>query len=400
MPECQLQLSSGHALNGLDLAVNERKALDYFQACLWPLLSTAHDPCPPPVALALRSQPVLQALCVFAEEHRALQGTGSSKQALNKRRAHCLAAIRNHLGGGTPEKNALSALLVAVLLLYFLEGYVNCTRDDASTHCHFSGALAIINALGGFEATWSSSDRITRMLLSEFASTDLTDALLQDRPPSFPAIVWNCMEARSVWWQTVPGSTSLGSVLSILADMSFYRHRLKNGADLCPDQVQAFERALQPTNPALDPTTESESDSSGDADEALLSPSLTASLSLILAFQHAGLIYLYSAIHDMPAKHVLVQQHVHACLEYIRGMDARSKAQNCALFPLYVAGAHSLEEGHRTFVSEILSKIHKSLRFESVSSIRTTLEKLWQPSRRPTTWVESFMDTATHTLVI
>lgn len=220
VPECQLQLSSGHALNGLDLAVNERKALDYFQACLWPLLSTAHDPCPPPVALALRSQPVLQALCVFAEEHRALQGTGSSKQALNKRRAHCLAAIRNHLGGGTPEKNALSALLVAVLLLYFLEGYVNCTRDDASTHCHFSGALAIINALGGFEATWSSSDRITRMLLSEFASTDLTDALLQDRPPSFPAIVWNCMEARSVWWQTVPGSTSLGSVLSILADMS------------------------------------------------------------------------------------------------------------------------------------------------------------------------------------
>jgi hypothetical protein len=236
------------------------------------------------------------------------------------------------------------------------------------------------------------------MLLSEMASTDLTDALLQDRPPSFPATIWNHMEASSVWWETVPGSRTLGSVFSTMAEMSFYRHKVQNGADFCMDQTQAFERALQPSYPTLDDTTEFRT--SGQVGKELPEPTVKAALSLILAFQHAALIYLYSAIHNIPVKHFLVQQHVKACLECIQGMDPRTKAQNCALFPLYVAGAHSLDEAHRTYVAEVLNKIHKNLQFESVQAVQTTLETLWNSSREPTGWVDSFKDTATYTLVI
>jgi len=393
VPECLPQLSIERSLNSIHLAVNERRALEYFKARLWPLFSTLHEPVPPPVALALRSQPVLQALCVFAEEHRALQERGSSKQTLERRRLHCLSVIRGQLSSEQSDGAALSALLVAVLLLYFLEGYVNCMSDDASTGCHLAGAIAIINAMGGFRAAWSSSDRMTRMLLSELASTDLTDALLQDRKPSFPACIWETMESGSVWWEVVPGTTSLGSVLSTLAEMSFYRHELQTGAEVCVEKAQAFEHALQPTYSKLECPD-------GDAGQDLLSPVTTASLSLVRCFQHAGLIYLYSAIHDISTKHFLLQQHVHACLECIQGMDTRSKAQNCALFPLYVAGAHSLLEAHRECVMKILGNIHNNLRFESVLSIRATLEALWQPSRSPTTWSGSFKNTAMCTLVI
>jgi hypothetical protein len=123
VPVSQLQLSLEHVLDGNPLATNERRAIDYFKARLWPLFSTVHEPCPPPIALALRSQPVLQALCVFAEEHRALQERGSSKHTLDRRRLHCLAAIRDQLGNNNAEGTSLTALLVAVLLLYFLELY-------------------------------------------------------------------------------------------------------------------------------------------------------------------------------------------------------------------------------------------------------------------------------------
>ncbi|EUC40651.1 hypothetical protein COCMIDRAFT_108257 [Bipolaris oryzae ATCC 44560] len=398
VPQPQPRLSREYSFNGLDVALNERKAIDYFRARIWPLFSTLPEPCPAPVALALRSQPVLQALCVFAEEHRALQAKESPKPSLSKRRLQCLAAIRTHLGGAAPEGNALSALLVAVLLLYFLEGYVNCTNDGASTHCHFAGLLAIINALGGFQAAWTSSDRVTRMLLSEMASTDLTDALLQDRPPSFPATIWSFMEPASVWWDTVPGSRTLGSVFSTMAEMSFYRHQVQNGADFCMDQAQAFERALQPTYPTLDNLTESRT--SELATKTLAQLTVEASLSLIIAFQHAALIYLYSALHNIPAKHYLVQQHVKACLDCIQSMDPRTKAQNCALFPLYVAGAHSLDGSQRTYVSQTLETINKTLQFESVASVLATLDMLWQSSHSPTGWVDSFKDTATCTLVI
>jgi len=396
--EFQPQPGMDRSLCGIPLPINERRALDYFRARLWPLLSTVNEPCPPPLALAFRSQPVLQALCVFAEEHRALQESTISTQTIERRRLHCLATIRDQLGSEHSERASLSALLVAVLLLYFSEGYVKCTNKDASTLCHLAGALAIINALGGFEAAWSSSDRIVRMLLSELASTDLTDALLQDRRPSFPTTIWEQMEATSVWWDTVPGTKSLTSVFCTMAEMSFYRHELLNGAEACVEKLKLFERALEPTYPIMDYTTER--CSGGDAGKELSDPGVTATLSLVRAFQHAGLIYLYSAIYNMPKKHVLVQQHVHACLECIRGMDARSKAQNCSLFPLYIAGAHSIVDAHRMCVLKTLEIIHHNLRFESVSSVRKNLETLWQPSRSPTTWTNSFKNAAVCTLVI
>lgn len=398
LPNPGSRLIKEHTLGELPLAINERRALDYFKARLWPLFSTVHEPCPPPIALALQSQPVLQALCVFAEEHRALQERGSSKQTLERRRLHCLAVIRGQLVHGANGITSLSALLVAVLLLYFLEGYVNCTNDDASTQCHLAGALAIINTLGGFDTAWSASDRISRMLLSELASTDLTDALLQDRRPSFPATIWQRMESGFVWWESVPGTNSLGAVFLTMAEMSFYHHKLQDGGEATNDETQAFERALQPTYSIL--SNMSGLDLRNDARKEVFDPEAAASLSLVRAFQHTGLIYLYSAILKIPTKHFLVQQHVHACLECIQGMDTTSKAQNCALFPLYVAGAHAIAQRHRICVTDTLDLIYTNLRFQSVLSIQSALQELWQPNRSPCTWIDIFQNNAVRTLVI
>jgi hypothetical protein len=143
--------------------------------------------------------------------------------------------------------------------------------------------------------------------------------------------------------------------------MSFYRHGLQNGADACSDEAQAFERALQPTYSMLDHTLSGNLGTEAETDT--YHPVATAAHSLFRAFQHAGLIYLYSAIHNIPTHHFLVQQHVHACLECIQSMNTRSKVQNCALFPLYVAGAHAVADSHRTCVLETLDVIHTNLRF-------------------------------------
>lgn len=380
--------------DGLSLAVRERTAIEYFENRLWPLFSTVHEPCPPPVALALRSQPVLQALCVFAEEHRALRDKGQASSTSEQRRLQCLKVIRGQLGDPAVGGTSLSALLVAVLLLYFLEGYVNCTQDDASTQCHLAGALAIIDALGGFRAAWASSDRMTRMLLSELASTDLTDALLHDRRPSFPVAVWYEMESGSVWWESLPGTKSLGTVLGTMAELSFYRHKLLDGTEVSNGKIQAFERSLQPVYSMLD----SHTDPNTKKDH--LNPVATASLSLNRAFQHAGLIYLYRTIHRIPTEHFLVQQHVHACLGSIQGIDTMTRTQNCTLFPLYVAGAHAITELHRSWVLEVLNIIHTNLQFESVLSIRLALQHIWHSCQGAATWCDVFKNTAICTLII
>lgn len=392
----QQSLSVHNFLDDSPLATNEKRALDYFKGRLWPLFSTVHDPIPPPVALALRSQPVLQALYVFAEEHRALQEKGQSKNTLDNRRVHCLALIRGQLGVKRAETASLSALLVAVLLLYFLEGYVNCANDDVSTPCHAAGASAIIDTLGGFEAAYNSSDRMTRMLLSEFASTDLTEAMMQGRKTRFPASIWSKMEPGSVWWESPVGKLSLATVLGTMSEISAYRQDLEEGGDPCNERVQAFEKALQPSYSMLEYSVveHTPTESKCDLFDAVSSSSLNRS------FQHAGLIYLYSAILNIPNQHYLIQQHVHACLECIQGMDTKTKVQNCALFPLYVAGIHATAEAHRLSVLEKLDVIYNNLRFESVLSVRTMLEQTWNTPSHPSTWSDLFRYVPTCTLII
>jgi hypothetical protein len=206
------------------------------------------------------------------------------------------------------------------------------------------------------------------------------------------------MEGGSAWWGTVPGTKSLGSVFCTMAEMSLYRFELQEGADASSERTQAFERALHPT--CSIPDYPVEAGPGNDPCQDLLHCVAMASLFLVRAFQHAGLIYLYSAIYDIPTKHFLIQQHVHACLECVRSMDSRTRAQNCALFPLYVAGAHTLDEVHRNLILETLDNIHGNLRFESVLSIREVLEGLWLPGRSPGTWTEKFQNTAMCTLVI
>lgn len=383
--------------DGLSLAVGERRAIDYFKCRLWPLFSTVHEPCPPPVALALRSQAVLQALCAFAEEHRAVQEKELSYSTSQQRRIQCLTVIRGQLSESVVGSSSLPALLVAVLLLYFLEGYVKCTREDASTRCHLAGALAIIDVLGGFQAAWASSDKITQMLLSELASTDLTDALLQDRIPSFPVSVWNQMKSGSVWWENLPGTGSLATVLGTMAEMSFNRQDLLNGTEISNERIAAFELCLQPVYSTLDLCSSNfpEANPAKHRDHGA-----TATLSLNRAFQHTSLIYLYRAIYKIPTGHFLVQQHVHACLGIIQGMDAIPRTQNCALFPLYIAGAHAIAEPHRKWVLEVLDTIHNNLQFESVLSVRSMLQQIWQSSQEAATWSDIFKDTAICTLVI
>lgn len=348
----------------------------------------------------MRSRPVPQALCVFAEGHLALQKTESGlsgKEVLEQRRLQCLTVVRSHLSDNNTATTTLPALLVAVLLLYFLEGYVNCTQDDASTQCHLAGVLAIIDALGGFEAAWSASYRMTRILLSELASTDLTDSMLQDRDLFFPVSIWSKMDSGSVWWESLPGTKSLAAILETMAEMCIYRCQLSDGEEVDHEKLLGFGHSLQPVYSMLEICS---NDVTKANVEDTVNLAAMASLSLNRTFQHAGLIYLYRALRRIPTKHFLVQQHVHACLGGIQSMQSSPRIRSCTLFPLYVAGAHAVTTHHRDWVLEALNAIHKNLGFESVLSIRDTLQQKRCSSQVTPSWSDIFKNTAICTLVI
>ncbi|CAG8186286.1 unnamed protein product [Penicillium nalgiovense] len=368
------------------LTVGDLKALEYFQFAVWPLFTTAAHPCPPPIPLAMEYQPVLLAVCELAEAHRTLRDEAGSStvSAPFDKRMSCLASVREQLRDNS-NHTSLSPLLVAVFLLYFLDGLIECDHQSASTASHHVGVQAIVDHLGGFSALIKIGQKDVTMLLSEFASADLTKSLLDDRPPCFPAEIWTQIEHGTVWWdQETYNGTTLASVFRIMSGMSLYRQQIRGDPEtLSMEVVRGFERCLQPSYQI-----------------STLTISKTPADSFTRAFQHSALVYLYRAICGLPPRHSLVQQHVQSCVECIKNISPLSKAHNCMIFPLYIMGAHTFLQDQQAFVLERLDSIYKYLRFNCVMLVRAALEDLWKSPRHDGDWWGMFRSLGRHVLVI
>ncbi|KAL0938440.1 C6 finger domain-containing protein (putative fungal zinc cluster transcription factor) [Colletotrichum truncatum] len=384
----------------LSLAADEKRALDYFRHRLWPMLTTAQEPCAAPVLQALENRVVLLATCVIADAHRVLQDGRNSRNLLRMKRLECLAAVRGELCGAQIDmidKESLMTLLLAVLLLYFHDGYLECAQSSASTLSHHGGVRAIVDTLGGINTVLNTSHESIHMLLSEFASTDLTTVMLKGGHPAFPPEIWNTIDNRSVWWgKDILGRSSLASVFHHTSRLAWYLDSLSRGeVELSMATVRGFETALSPTYARIMDTSGGASDSDFESkDEA------NHAFTLIRAFQHTALIYMYRAICGLPVGHSLVQQHVLPCLECILDIRQPAKVLNCVVFPLLVAGAHVQSPRHRKAVLGLVHVIRDEMRFASFNSVSDVLTGIWKEGQEDVTWFSMFSELAADAIVL
>ncbi|TDZ13745.1 hypothetical protein C8035_v009083 [Colletotrichum spinosum] len=391
------QLATRDEQLAASLAADERRALDYFRRRLWPLLTTAPEPCAPPVAQALEHRVVLLATCVMADAHRVLQDGRNGRGVLRARRLECLAAVRGEVGGAqirsAVDRGGLMTLLLAVLLLYFHDGFLECAQASASTSSHHGGVRALVHSLGGIRSVLDTSHESVHMLLSEFASTDLTSVMIKGGPPAFPPEIWDTIERRSVWWGNgIAGRSSLASVFQQISRLACYRDALSRGAErLSMAAVCEFEMALSPMYASITDTGDVETDESEEA---------SAAFTLIRTFQHSALIYMYRAVCGLPVSHCLVQQHVLPCLECILEIRKPSKVLNCVIFPLLIAGAHVHSPRHRRAVMGLVQVIQDEMRFASFHSVSHVLTGIWRSQRDEVAWSDMFSELGPDAIVL
>ncbi|KAL6247971.1 hypothetical protein RBB50_005319 [Rhinocladiella similis] len=388
--------------SGYNLAINERRAIDYFRSRVWPLFSTSAQPCPPPIALAMADRSVLLATCVMADSHRVLFDGRNSKENVHNKRLHCITTVRKQLADASDSKGMpLSTVLVAVLLMYFSDGFVECNHPDSSTLSHHAGARAIINSLGGLSAIMSNGETSIKMLLSEFATTDLTNALLHGTPPSFPSTTWEMMDMNAVWWEKTPsGMESFASMFKKMSELATYHDLVSLGQhEFSVHRIKDFEADLRPGYASISPV-ELTDHKEEEEDRKPLDPDMVPSSALLRAFQHSANLYLYRAVCGLPANHYVVQQHAQACLDCIMGMPPQSKALNCALFPLLVSGAHAFIDSSQQAILRKLDVVYSNLKFNAVKSIRSALEDLWKSPRQGGSWFEMFTGLDAQALVL
>ncbi|KAM0542870.1 hypothetical protein ACHAPJ_012593 [Fusarium lateritium] len=376
------------------LAVYEKRSLDYFHGRFWPLLTTAAKPCAPPTIVALQNRVVLLATCVLADSHRWLQDGRNSRSILNVKRMECLAALREEVDGCcAKEDGPLQTLLFAVLLLYFHDGFLECAQSSASTSSHRDGVLAIVNQLGGMTTVLGTGQDPLHMMLSEFATTDLTRAMLTGQPPSFPPDIWDVVDRGPVWWgRDTQGYCSLSSVFQQISSMAFYLEATTHMIEeFSIERIRIFEAALRPTYASLAVEDLTSPRSPGDKDITECDTESAQAFSLVRIFQHSALIYLYRAICGLPAGHPLVQQHTQSCLDCIFSVQKPSKILNCAVLPLCIAGAHSQCPKQQRLVRGLAGFIYDEIRFASVHSVTAALEAIWKRApEEDLTWNDMF----------
>lgn len=179
--------------------------------------------------------------------------------------------------------------------------------------------------------------------------------------------------------------------------MAFYLDATTNQyEEFSMERIREFEAALRPV---YAPLTVEDLDTTG---ESLGEKDLEGvqAFTLMRAFQHAALIYLYRAVCGLPTLHPLVQQHVQSCLDCIFEIKRPSKVLNCIIFPLCVAGAHSQSARHQKSVLNMVNVIYDDMRFGSIYAVSTALSAIWKEDTQNMTWSEIFAELSPHALIL
>lgn len=375
------------------LPSSEKRALEYFAGRIWPLMTTESTPCTPPTLVALESRVVLLAACVIADTHRVLQDGRNSASLLAAKRGQCLATVRSELrhwcgGSVSVDAKSLPALLMAVILLYLGDGFFdNPALWISSTASHRDGLRAIIGRLGSLDTIFMRSmyPEPLQMLVTQFASGDLTTALLHGGKPSMDPSFWDKLGGGPVWWTRDPECPySLAAVLGQMSRMAFYLDSVTQGLE-CASMEKAchFEVALYsaygpaPTHP----------------------PRTSASI-LIHCFHYTALIYLYRAVYGLPMSNFLVQKCVQSCLDEIISVSETAKVLHCLIFPLFIAGTHTRSAPYRQKVLRAVDSIYRDMRFTSVRAVRDHLSAVWGGDVEDTTWFDMFHGLGSNVVVL
>ncbi|KAJ0153276.1 Delta(24(24(1)))-sterol reductase [Fusarium oxysporum f. sp. albedinis] len=211
----------------------EEKAFSYFHRRLWPLLTAVDDQITFPLDPVINNQVVRVVICLLAESHRFLQDRRNNPPDTVRKRRECIEAVNKEIDRCSSDINAnMQPLLFAILLLYFYEGYIECPWWSHSTLIHQNGIQATITRMGGLQRVLKSGHTSLHVLLSLFATAELTTRMLRGGVPSISPRSWRLFSPGPAWWQEhLPDNTPssepcLGNIMEYMSDIVCYRQFL------------------------------------------------------------------------------------------------------------------------------------------------------------------------------
>jgi hypothetical protein len=315
----------------------------------------------------LSDDPILfQSIIAVANAHHTYRGRSASEQSSLARiqdRNNALRMFRKSLM--IADSDAINnSLFIANVLLCILDGIIEPISNSSATHHHLVGGKAILQHWGGVQGIFDNKEDLPILMLSIFATMDLTHALLIGDQPYFEASSWAEFGDCEPWWGNVKSNDDFLETMAILTQLATLGNRIKHLQD-----TPAIGTLLS-IQMDLEQQTKEQSDGEEDADKL----AWTAFCSV---YRFTASVYLYRALSGLDVDHMLVQQAVSGCMEVIGGPNLTHKLHHCILFPVLVVGTHCMLPSQRDQIRKSIVQTATYLSFESLHSLESFLERRW-----------------------
>lgn len=363
--------------------------------------------------VAVNKYPALRySVTAVANAHQQLTYCpGHHDMFLSKRTARLKAIynFRTQLENPTHHKKSRRVLpldlFIANVLLCILDGVIDPNDESAACHVHYRGGRAILSQWKLHQQLLQRHKRgLPALMLSCFATMDLTYSLLTGEEQYFRDTTWAHFAGSEGWWGVLPSCDPFLDIMRILSRLAHLGYVVHSGGDtaLFSDELEALTMALSgyaTLTDGLEPLfpfqqndlfalKTSRNTQTPLAPHLLLpmyscEPQLDFDESWIVfcnAYRLAGLIYIYRVFHRLDVSHPLVQQATSYGLRAICESRLKGKLAHCLLFPALVIGAHCRTAPQQKANLSAMQSTAAFLNFGSLRVMETFLQGLWARS--------------------
>lgn len=315
----------------------------------------------------LSKDPILmQSVIAVSNAHYSYRSANVKELSLEtiKGRSEAIKLFRTHLmGAHTDEIN--KSLFIANVLLCILDGIIEPSKDSSATHHHLAGGKAILQQWAGMKSVLESKEEVPVLMMSIFATMDLTHSMLIGEKPFLERDMWSNFGDCEPWWGNVKSGDPFLDTMSILSQLAVYGSASKQ------HQVAVDIGTLLSVQKEL----ENQDSQQRSSEDATTRPDWVAFCSV---YRYAASVYLYRALSGLDVDHELVQNVVKMCMDLLAGDKLTESLHHCILFPLLIVASHCLEADQRATTLKSLYTTSKYLSFESLRSLQEFLEDRWQ----------------------
>ena len=335
----------------------------YFERELLPRFNISNTIPTVDLNLLARDPILIQSVIAVANAHHTYYNRESDEKLSLSRiqeRNNALRVFRQHLM--TAENDAVnSSLFIANVLLCILDGIVEPSAEKSATHHHLMGGKALLKHWGGMASIFAQKLELPILMLSIFATMDLTHSLLIGDAPFSQPSNWAEFGDSQSWWGNVKSDDNFLEVMSILSQLAKLGNKVYHLNETIPiGNLLSIQMAIEQSNRQdVEPSDD------------------LAWAAYCSVYRFTASLYLYRALSGLDVDHPLVQKAVAGCMEIIGGTDLTHKLHHCILFPALVIGAHCMDEVQREQIRKSVVQTAAYLSFESLRSFQNFLEQRW-----------------------